>query len=227
VLAAINDISALKEAEKRVIQSVVEGENNERKRISKELHDSLGQSLTAASLNFSAVKNDISNLEKQKAEKFLLGLEFLNAAIEESRNIAHNLMPKAIDDFGLVPSLNSLFNQIDKFSGINIKFYENLEGRRLPRQVEFNLYRITQEALNNAIKHAHATEIFVQLMLHQNDLIYTFEDDGKGFIVDPQSLGKRGLGLSSIDNRVKAMSGTLEIDSSPKRGTAITIELPV
>jgi PAS domain S-box-containing protein len=227
VLAAINDISALKEAEKRVIQSVVEGENNERKRISKELHDSLGQSLTAASLNFSAVKNDISNLEPQKAEKFQLGLDFLNAAIEESRNIAHNLMPKAIDDFGLVPSLNSLFNQVDKFSGINIKFYENLEGRRLPRQVEFNLYRITQEALNNAIKHAHPTEIFVQLILHQNDLIYTFEDDGKGFIVDPQSLGKRGLGLASIDNRVKAMSGTLEIDSSPKRGTAITIELPV
>lgn len=227
VLAAINDISTLKKAEKRVIQSVVEGENNERKRISKELHDSLGQSLTAASLNFGAVKNDISNLEPQKAEKFQLGLDFLNSAIEESRNIAHNLMPKAIDDFGLVPSLNSLFNQIDKFSGINIKFYENLEGRRLPRQVEFNLYRITQEALNNAIKHAHATEIFVQLMLHQNDLIYTFEDDGKGFIVDQQGLGKRGLGLASIDNRVKAMSGTLEIDSSPKRGTAITIELPV
>lgn len=227
VLAAINDISALKEAEKRVIQSVVEGENNERKRISKELHDSLGQSLTAASLNFSAVKNDISNLEPQRVEKFQLGLDFLNSAIEESRNIAHNLMPKAIDDFGLVPSLNSLFNQIDKFSGINIKFYENLEGRRLPRQVEFNLYRITQEALNNAIKHAHATEIFVQLMLHQNDLIYTFEDDGKGFVVDPQGQGKRGLGLASIDNRVKAMSGTLEIDSSPKRGTAITIELPV
>ena len=227
VLAAINDISALKEAEKRVIQSVVEGENNERKRISKELHDSLGQSLTAASLNFSAVKNDIFHLEQQKAEKFKLGLDFLNAAIEESRNIAHNLMPKAIDDFGLVPSLNSLFNQTDKFSGINIKFYENLEGRRLPRQVEFNLYRITQEALNNAIKHAHATEIFVQLILHQNDLIYTFEDDGKGFLAEQQGMGKEGMGLASIDNRVKAMSGTLEIDSSPKRGTAITIELPV
>jgi len=227
ILAAINDISAMKEAEKRVIQSVVEGENNERKRISKELHDSLGQNLTAASLNFSAVKNAVANLDPQKAEKFKLGLEFLNTAIEESRNIAHNLMPKAIDDFGLVPSLNSFFNQIDKSSGIRIKFYENLAGKRLPRQVEFNLYRITQEAMHNSIKHARASEIFVQLILHQSDLIYTFEDDGKGFDVETAELNKKGMGLGSINNRVKAMSGTLEIDSSPKRGTAITIELPV
>jgi len=228
ILAAINDISALKEAEKRVIQSVVEGENNERKRISKELHDSLGQSLTAASLNFSAVKNAVSKLETEKTEKFLLGLDFLNAAIEENRNIAHNLMPKAIDDFGLVPSLNSLFNQIGKSSGLEINFFENLSGKRLPRQVEFNLYRITQEALNNAIKHAQANKIFVQLILHQNDLIFTFEDDGKGFDAKHYEITNKGMGLSSINNRVKAMSGTLEIDSTPpKRGTSITIELPV
>ncbi len=227
ILAAINDITALKEAEKRVIQSVVEGENNERKRISKELHDSLGQNLTAASLNFSGVKNAVSKLEPEKTEKFLLGLDFLNAAIEENRNIAHNLMPKAIDDFGLVPSLNSLFNQIGKSSGLHIKFFENLALKRLPRQVEFNLYRITQEALNNAIKHAQASEIFVQLILHQNDLVYTFEDNGKGFNTKGVENTNNGMGLSSINNRVKAMSGTLEIDSLPKRGTSITIEIPV
>ncbi len=225
-LVAFNDITSLKEAEKRIIQSIIEGEDNERKRISKEIHDSLGQNLTAASLNFDAIRQSVARLGEKDNMKFTTGLYFLNTAIEESRNIAHNVMPKAIEDFGLVPSLKSLFNIIMKSTGINVKFYENLGDIRLSKQTELNLYRITQEALNNVIKHARANEIFIQLILHQNEIIYTFEDDGAGFDKSLIEKSNKGMGLKSIFNRVIALSGTFELDTSPGRGTALTIELP-
>lgn len=228
LLMAINDLTALKEAEKRVIQSLIEGENNERRRIAKEIHDSLGQSLTAASLNFSAAKNTIENMGFTQTDKIEAGMNFLKNAIEESRNIAHNLMPNAIEDFGLIPSLKSLFNQIEKSSGIKISLYNNFgSDMRLNKQIELNLYRITQEALNNAIKHAGATEIFVQLVLHKNEIIFTFEDNGRGFNIADAEKTQKGMGLKSIYNRVKAMSGRFEIDSVPGQGTSITIQLPV
>ncbi|HPR57217.1 MAG TPA: PAS domain S-box protein [Bacteroidales bacterium] len=228
IIAAINDITLLREAEKMVIRSLIEGEDRERKRVAKEIHDSLGQNLTAASLNFGTIKSAIENLDKQRQEKFLLGYTFLNAAIEESRNIALNLMPKAIDDFGLVPALRSLFSQIEKSAEFKITFYENLRNEvRLPRNVELNLYRITQEALNNAIKHAHANRIFVQLLLHKKEIIYTFEDDGKGFDYKITVRESRGMGIISIKNRVMAMSGIFEIDSAPDKGTVITIQIPL
>ena len=226
-LAAFNDITAIKEAEKRVLKSIIEGEDNERKRVSIEIHDGLGQNLTAASLNFDSLKQAIQSLKEKDVAKFSTGLEFLKSAIEESRNIAHNLMPKAIDDFGLIPSLTSLFNQIEKSTGVNVKFYENLGDGRLNRQIELNLYRITQEAINNLIKHSHATEVDIQLVLHKQEIIYTFEDNGVGFDKSSIEIAGKGMGLKSIFNRVVTMSGTFDLDTSPKRGTSITIELPI
>lgn len=226
-LIAFSDITALKEAEKRVLQSIIEGEDNERKRVSKDIHDSLGQSLTAASLNFDALKQSIKQLEEKEIIKFSTGLGFLKSAIEESRNIAHNLMPKAIEDFGLIPTLQSLLNQIEQSIGINVKFYENLGEARLNKQIELNLYRITQEAINNVIKHSKATEVFIQLVLHKKEIIYTFEDNGVGFDKSRIENTGKGLGLKSIFNRVKAMSGVFDLDTAPKSGTSITIEIPV
>jgi PAS domain S-box-containing protein len=226
-LAAFSDITALKDAEKRVLKSIIEGEDNERKRVSIEIHDSLGQNLTAASLNFDSLKQAIQDLKQKDISKFNTGLEFLKSAIDESRNIAHNLMPKAIDDFGLIPSLTSLFNQIEKSTGINVKFYENLSGGRLNRQIELNLYRITQEAINNLIKHSKANEVDIQLLLHKQEIIYTFEDNGIGFDKSSIEITGKGMGLKSIFNRVVTMSGTFDLDSSPERGTSITIEIPI
>lgn len=228
VLVAINDITLLKEAEKMVIRSLIEGEDNERKRVAKEIHDSLGQNLTAASLNFGAVKGLIDKLDDSRKEKFNVGYSFLNSAIEESRNIALNLMPKSIDDFGLLPTLKSLFSQIEKSGNLKITFYENLRSEtRFPPNIELNLYRITQEALNNVLKHAEASTIFIQLLLHKKEIIYTFEDDGKGFDFNLIKHDSKGLGLKNISNRVMAMSGMIEIDSIPGKGTAFTIQIPI
>jgi len=227
LLGAINDMTAIKEAEKLVIQSLIEGADSERTRVSKEIHDSLGQSLTAANLNLNAVKQDVAKLGGKTTEKFDIGLNFLKIAIEDSRNIAHNLMPKALEDFGIVLSLKSLFNQIEKSTGLIIKFYENLNSHlRFDLNIELNLYRITQEALNNTIKHSGATIVFVQLMLHTDEIIYTFEDNGKGFDKPSIMNANKGIGLKSIANRAKAMSGHFDIDTNQNSGTTITIIIP-
>ncbi|MCF8366160.1 MAG: PAS domain S-box protein [Bacteroidales bacterium] len=228
VFAAIIDMSGIKAAEKMVIQSLIEGADNERSRVAKELHDGLGQYLTAASLNLNSISSSINKLGEKNEEKFNTGVKFLKTAIEESRNIAHNLMPKAIEDFGIVLSLKSLFNQIEKTTNLKINFYENIgEKIRLDIQVELNIYRITQEAVNNVFKHANASEIFVQLMLHPNEIIYTFEDNGIGFDKLISNSGKKGIGIKSMYNRAKAMSGYCDVESLLNEGTTITIVIPI
>jgi PAS domain S-box-containing protein len=228
ILVAMNDLTGIRDAEKMVIQSLIEGADNERLRVAKEIHDGLGQNLTAASLNLNTVLEESDKMDKKCMEKFSIGIKFLKMAIEESRNIAHNLMPKAIVDYGIILSLNSLFNQIEKTTAIKIRFYENIgEEVRLDLHTELNLFRITQEAINNVIKHAEASEIFVQLMLHANEIIYTFEDNGKGFDRLVLNTGKKGIGIKSIFNRAKAMSGYCDIDSSPGDGTTITVIIPI
>ena len=137
-------------------------------------------------------------------------------------------MPKAIEDYGIVLSLRSLFNQIEKATELNINFYENFDEKlRLDMQVELNIYRITQEAINNVIKHANASEVFVQLMIHPNEIIYTFEDNGKGFDKMITNAGKKGIGIKSMYNRAKAMSGECDVESSIGEGTTITIVIPI
>jgi PAS domain S-box-containing protein len=226
-LAAITDLTAVKNAEKMVIQSLIEGADTERIRVAKEIHDSLGQNLTAVSLNLNSIETPANLMGEKNAERFANGLRFLKNAIEESRNIAHNLMPKAIEDFGLVLSLHSLFNQIEKTSGLKIDFFQNMgDEMRLDKQIELNLYRITQEALNNVLKHAGATEVFVQLILHPTEIIFTFEDNGKGFDKLNAKTSKKGIGLKNIANRAIAMSGHADIDSSIGQGTTITIVIP-
>ena len=228
ILGAVNDLTGIKDAEKLVIQSLIEGADNERLRVAKELHDGLGQNLTAASLNLNSVMEESDKMSEKCLEKFSNGIRFLKSAIEESRNIAHNLMPKAIVDYGIILSLNSLFNQIEKSTDLKIRFFENMgEDVRLDLQTELNLYRITQEAINNVIKHAEATEVFVQLMLHPSEIIFTFEDNGKGFDKIVADTGKKGIGMKSIYNRAKAMSGYCDIDSAPGQGTTITVVIPI
>jgi signal transduction histidine kinase len=175
-----------------------------------------------------AIYTNLKNTNDRNAEKMENGIRFLKTAIEESRNIAHNLMPKAIEDYGIVLSLKSLFNQIEKSTKLKIKFYENIgEIIRLDINVELNIFRITQEAVNNVVKHAEASEIFVQLMLHTNEIIFTFEDNGKGFDKLDLNSGKKGIGIKSMYNRAKAMSGHCDLESSTGHGTNITIVIPI
>ena len=221
----MTDITDRVEAEEKIVSTVIETEDNERKRIAKELHDSLGQKLTTASLNFNSLKKDME-IDQKGFSKLITGLNSLNAAIKDSRDIAHNLMPRSIENFGFVPSVESMIAEIDSVSDIKFEFYDNLEGDRFDEKLEVNLYRIVQEAVNNILKYSQAKNVTIQLMRYEEDLVLTVEDDGIGFIVEEVLAGNNCFGLKSMRNRVNSLSGNFNLDSFPNRGTSITIELP-
>ncbi|WP_185154350.1 PAS domain-containing protein [Fulvivirga sp. M361] len=222
----IADITDRIEAQEKLVSTVIETEDKERKRIAKELHDSLGQKLTTASLNLNSLKNDLTN-ESKGIKKLLTGLTSLNSAIKDSRDIAHNLMPRSIEHFGYVPAVQSMIAEIDSVSNIKFDFYDNLKGDRLDEKTAVHLYRITQEAINNILKYSKATTVTIQLMKYENDLVLTIEDDGTGFDVAATMEGEDNFGLRNMRNRVTSISGSFHLDSSPDSGTIITVELPI
>ncbi len=221
----ITDITDRVETEERIVSTVIETEDNERRRIAKELHDSLGQKLTTASLNLNSLKRDLHE-DHKGFSKLATGLNSLNAAIRDSRDIAHNLMPRSIENFGYVPSVESMLAEIGSVSDIEFEFYENLNGERSDNKLEVHLYRITQEAVNNILKYSQAKKVIIQLMKYSDELILTIEDDGIGFDKEKVMAGSDNFGLRSMKTRVNSLSGEFNIDSAPNRGTIITVEIP-
>ncbi|MEO1049998.1 MAG: PAS domain-containing protein [Bacteroidota bacterium] len=223
----ITDITERITAEERIISTIIETEDRERMRIAKELHDNLGQKLTTVSLNFNSLKKETGTLSEKGQGKFLKGLEYLKMAINESREISHNLMPSVIEDFGYVLAVQNMIYDLEDASGVDFSFYDNLSGERLERKVEVNLYRITQEAINNILKYANASKVTVQLMKLDDYLVLTIEDDGVGFNVKNTLRGPNSFGLNSMKNRTYALQGKFHIDSGHDNGTSITIEIPL
>lgn len=198
--------------------AVMETQEQERKRIAEDLHDSLGHLLSTAKLNLQAFPES----QKHLMENPLL---LLNQASHEIRNITFNLMPRTLEEEGLVPALNELAKKTTS-SGIRMSLHvHGMENVALEMQVQFNIYRIIQEAVNNILKHAQAKEIGIQLVRADGQLTVMVEDDGKGF--DPASLKKNGRGLRNITTRSEWLNGKTGIDSTPGRGTTIAIEIPL
>lgn len=224
-LVIANDVTEQKKAEERAISAIVEGEERERKRIAKELHDGLGQYLTAANMNFESIYEDASVMSDPFPKTFSNGLSLLNYAISETRNISQNLLPKAIQDYGLELGLQALVNQLKGNSRIKFYFYCNLNGVDIPENVQINLYRVAQEAINNAMRHGKPENINVQLVYSNSEILLTIEDDGKGFRVSEKA--ETGIGLRSMKTRVGAMSANIDIESTIGRGTIISVIVPL
>lgn len=222
----VTDVTDRVHAEERLVSTIIDTEDNERRRISKELHDNLGQKLTTVSLNLNALKNDVDENHKGW-NKLNTGLRHLTQAIKDGREIAHNLMPQSIDDFGYVLSVQSMLADIKSVTPMKFEFYDNLKSQRLDRNMELHLYRITQEAVNNCIKHSEADLVSIQLMKYKNEVVLIVEDDGKGFKFNGQLNGSQSFGLKSIYNRISTLSGSVHIDSTVGKGTTITVELPI
>ncbi|MGD1847514.1 MAG: PAS domain-containing protein [Salibacteraceae bacterium] len=223
----MSDITDRKNTEEKILATIIETEDRERKRIAKELHDSLGQNLTTASLHLDAVRKELHLLNPQKQEKFTTGFNFLNQAIAEARNISHNLMPKAIEDFGYVLATESLIDNLIPVTNIQFEFYNNLNGERLPEVIELNLYRITQEAINNLVKYANASKVTLQLIRHFHSVILTIEDNGIGFDTRKLKDKTATFGIHSMQSRASSVKGELHIDSAPGSGTNLTVEIPL
>ena len=204
------------------LQSMVLGQEAERTRIAQDLHDSLGGSLSTLKLQYDALQLDHDELTVDSAYNKIMGM--IDDACTEVRDIARNLKPIALEKLGLTAALNDLINRYSVRDVMEISLHTHQIDGVLSKEAKLHVYRIIQELLNNAIKHADASEIDVQLNKIDGTLLIMVEDNGNGF--DHEN-AKLGLGLGNLQSRVNVLRGEMEIDSSHERGTSVTVHIPL
>jgi signal transduction histidine kinase len=212
-----------KQSEDLILATILETEDRERARLAKDVHDNLGQILMAVSLNLESVSRETNLLGNKNQNKLSNALHYLGQAIQESRELAHSLMPKAISDYGYTLAVQSLIEKLGA-EHVEINFYHNLEKERLNAKIELALFRITQEALTNILKHSEAAEVTIQLIKHSDQLILTIEDNGKGFDYNQQ---QKYFGINSMRNRASTISGIFTVETKLGAGTTLMIEIPL
>jgi signal transduction histidine kinase len=203
------------------LQSMVNGQETERTRIAKDLHDGLGGLFSTIKMLFSTLQHEKSGLRSDPL--FAKSYDMLNTASEEVRRIAHNMMPEVLMKLGLVDGLNDMCNNISSGKLLKVTFQPYGMEKRLNASTEIMLYRIIQELLNNIIKHAQATEALVQFNRDGNRLHITVEDNGRGFNTLETDQNNHA-GLETVQNRVDYLNGKLHIESQQGLGTTIMME---
>ena len=205
---------------------IVEGQEEERKRIAKDIHDGIGQMLTALKFNIESINLDHQEKTQEKIE-YLKGLT--SDLIKGVRTATFNLTPPELQDHGIFPALQKMTQELSKLTGKNILFENKAKEQiRFDSLAETNIYRVTQEAVNNAIKYAHSNYILVSINYKEGILSITVDDDGKGF--DPKVLeeppkhnSEGGMGVFFMKERISYINGRLFINSIPGEGTRVTI----
>jgi signal transduction histidine kinase/Tfp pilus assembly protein PilF len=207
----------LNSQQKEQANAIMETQEQERKRIAEDLHDSLGHLLSTTKLHLQTQPVDQNQISTS--------LHLLNQAAEEIRNITFNLMPRTLEEEGLVSALYELAHKTTSSGLVKVLLHvHNMDHFVLEKQAQFNIYRIVQEAVNNILKHAAASEINIQVIGGEDHITIMVEDDGKGF--NPEN-NKEGRGLKNIVTRSLWLKGSINIDSTPGRGTTITTEFPI
>ena len=204
------------------LQRVVTAQEAERRRLARELHDETGQALTSILLGLNAVEEAGDPVQRQAAVAEVR--ELVRSTLRDVRQLAVDLRPSALDDFGLVPALERLTSTFAETTGIGVDFEATVPDR-LPPEVETALYRIVQEALTNIVKHARASRVSVLLARKPSSVTAVIEDDGVGF--DSASVRADGLGLVGMRERVALLGGRLAIETTPDAGTTCLAEVPL
>lgn len=212
------------EGQQKVIslQSMINGQEAERTRIAKDLHDGLGGIFSTVRMHYSTLQAEVPQLNDNSLYKKTR--ELIGAASEELRRVAHNMMPEVLLKLGLPEALRDMSNNISAGKMLSVNFQSYGLEERLDRTHEVMLYRIIQELINNIIKHASATAVLIQLNREDNRLSLVVEDNGKGFDTI-EATGRQSMGLSTIKSRVEYLRGQLTIDSVPDVGTTVLIDI--
>lgn len=225
-LMVSQDITDRVNHEEKIMSAVIEAEDRQKSKIARDIHDGLQQTLTISLMNFESLDQGSIQITESELEKFRNGVKFLRKGLQETRSIAYELIPKSVEDFGFVPTLKDLIEELNhSIDHTKFNLYTNLEQRIEDLNIEYNLFRITQESLNNIIKYAEASEVFVQLTHHDNILQLTIEDNGKGFDVEEKLNSGKSFGLFNMNKRTESLSGRMTIES--KEGTLIFVEIPL
>lgn len=201
-----------------LLLAISETQSAERKRISQDLHDSIGGSLA---LTKNKLQNALGKV-KETPPEMDEAMDALNSTSDQVRQISHNLMPGELVRFGLVPAINTLLEQLNK-EELHAQLYTTQMENRIEPLKEIQLYRIVQEAIQNVLKHAKAKNLYIHLTRHKQHLNVLIEDDGIGMLPNI----KEGLGLKNIEQRIKMLNGSFTLDSSENKGTTLNIQIPV
>jgi two-component system sensor histidine kinase UhpB len=215
--------------ERKYLSRIIEAQENERKRISRELHDEIGQALTAIRFNLDIMEKDLPQSLPLVLERLREAKSLSHQTLTAMRQLSMDLRPTMLDDVGLIPTLRWY---IQNFSN-RLNIYSNFQAagfeEKLPPQIETAFYRIIQEALNNIAKHAEASRVEISLDRRDSIISASITDNGRGFdpdkVLRPES-PERGFGIMGMEERVSLLGGKMDIQSKPDSGTYIYIEVP-
>ncbi|MDY6844128.1 MAG: PAS domain S-box protein [Thermodesulfobacteriota bacterium] len=233
VIGLVQDITLRKRDEEMIRQlyyRIVSTQENERKNIADKLHDDLGQLLTVLKIGLDQLKIQWPSESQMVNERIDGLLDLTRKTTETIRTLAYHLRPPILDDLGLTAALQSLINQIESQTDIAIEFRAIGFKERLNQKIELILFRVIEECLTNIVKHSQASKSRIHLIYAFPKVVVTVEDNGKGFDKEKflaNSMADRGLGILSIQERVKFFKGQFEINSIPHSGTHIKIEIPL
>lgn len=218
-------LSSLIEAQKDAhLKALMQAQDNERKRIASDLHDSLGSLLSSVRLRFNGLQHEFFQKVPEKAQRFNDSLKLLDEAIDELRQISHNMVPVSLSRFGLRSALQTFVAQVNASGQLDVDLQILGLETRLPEAMEVRVYRICQELVQNVLKHAQATTLRIQIIRHNDSLNMMVEDNGVGLMKDSLS---RGFGFSTIQSNVDLFKGTFGIESQPGKGCLALIDLPI
>ncbi len=214
------NLAIIKEQE-RGLAAIIQAQEDERRKIAKDLHDGVGRQISAISMNFQAftrkIAKDIPDLGKE-TEK-IKSLIFDTS--EEIRSISHQMMPRALTQLGLVDAMEDTIEISFKNSGIQVEFSIHGMEERLSQEIETGIYRIAQELISNVIKHSGASIVIIELSRIDNKILLTVKDDGIGI----KQADNRGIGITNITSRVNALNGSFTIEALPGKGTLAAIKI--
>ena len=211
-------------------QHVLEMQENEYKSISRELHDNIAQSVNAVKMRLERLDRDHTLGPIEYRREIQSAVFQLRKISQDVRNLSKQMRPEILDELGLIATLETFIKDFQRSTGIQTEFIYKLTAALLPPNLETHLYRIVQEALNNVIKHAHASYVVIQLEEIEKNLHLSIMDNGLGFCWDQLVKEKKapeGIGLISIQERANLFKGTTEIISSPENGTKIAVKIPL
>lgn len=206
-------------------KAVISAEETERKRIAAELHDGVGQMMSAAKMNLSSIEHEINFTSQEQKTRFDKVVALIDESCGEVRTVSHNMMPNALLKAGLALAVREFIDKIDE-TVIHISLHSEGLNEKIDPNVETVLYRVVQECVNNVIKHAGASRLDISLVKDEAGINATIEDNGKGFDARNKT-NFEGIGLKNIISRINYLKGSVEWDSQPGNGTVVAIYVPV
>ena len=221
MLLSISDITENVLARDEATQSLLLGQEMERRRLAKEIHDGVGPNMSTLRLQIDAIKRQATT------DKVIAGLELINESISsiatDIRQISHDLMPSSLIDYGVVTALSNFAKKISDASEIDVQYQSNIKDGQLTKEYELNIFRIVQELVNNALKYSQCQNIEISLRKDNEGIGILVQDDGIGMDVNKTN---SGIGIPNIKSRIASLHGAIEFDSQVGGGVSVHIDLP-